>query len=200
MMLLLSTNLIFIVKTAKNIFIFQPYDRYEFNNIQEICVMYLEVLLNLKHKNMKLIKMAIAASIVGLLMCGCHKEKRTGDANDWERNDTTTQVTVTSENPSTSNHTGLATIIDFSASWCRPCQEISPYVHELAKEFEGKVNFLFIDVDQDPARAEQYGVQAVPTFVVLDANGKETDRVTGADAAELRRVTEDAVKLGSATR
>lgn len=71
---------------------------------------------------------------------------------------------------------------------------IAPAVHELAEKSKDTVNFEFIDIDQNREMAAKYGVEAVPTFVILDADGKEVNRIVGADieglTAAVKAVTE----------
>lgn len=84
--------------------------------------------------------------------------------------------------------TAPITVIDFSATWCGPCQMIAPDVHELADKSTDVAQFQFVDVDENPAMADKYGVQAVPTFVILNSDGQEVDRVVGADIESLRAI------------
>lgn len=84
--------------------------------------------------------------------------------------------------------TAPITVIDFSATWCGPCQMIAPDVHELADKSTDVAQFRFVDVDENPAMADKYGVQAVPTFVILNSDGIEVDRVVGADIESLRAI------------
>ena len=74
---------------------------------------------------------------------------------------------------------GKPSIVDFTASWCGPCQRMKPVFHRLAKDFRDEYNFITIDIDANPELAEKYQVQAVPTFVFLDADGIEGNRITG---------------------
>lgn len=74
---------------------------------------------------------------------------------------------------------GKPSIVDFTASWCGPCQRMKPIFHALAKDFRDDYNFITIDIDENPELANKYQVQAVPTFVFLDADGNEGNRITG---------------------
>lgn len=66
-------------------------------------------------------------------------------------------------------------LVDFWATWCGPCMRQAPVVEELAAEgySVGKV-----DVDQQPALAQQYGVMSIPTLIVFKG-GKEVSRLVG---------------------
>ncbi|XP_062009964.1 thioredoxin H2 [Rosa rugosa] len=76
-------------------------------------------------------------------------------------------------------------VIDFSASWCGPCRFIEPAIHAMADRFTD-VDFAKIDVDELSDVSQEFGVQAMPTFVLLK-NGKEVDRVVGAKKDELEK-------------
>ena len=70
-------------------------------------------------------------------------------------------------------------LLDFTAKHCGPCRTMIPVLDALAKEYAGRVRFSVIDVDDDRERAAQFGVRAMPTFVVL-RDGREVGRIVGA--------------------
>ncbi|KAK7295323.1 hypothetical protein RJT34_18229 [Clitoria ternatea] len=76
-------------------------------------------------------------------------------------------------------------VIDFSASWCGPCKFIEPAIHAMAEKFND-VQFIKIDVDELPDVAQEFQVQAMPTFVLVK-KGKEIERVVGAKKDELEK-------------
>ncbi|OWM69768.1 thioredoxin H2-like [Punica granatum] len=76
-------------------------------------------------------------------------------------------------------------VIDFAASWCGPCKLMEPLVHKLADEY-ADVSFAKIDVDELRDAAQEFKVQAMPTFVLMKG-GKEVDRVIGAKKDELEK-------------
>lgn len=72
-------------------------------------------------------------------------------------------------------------LVDFFATWCGPCKAMSPIVEAVGKEMQGEARVLKIDVDKNPALAQQLGIRAVPTFVIFK-NGKVVwSRPGGAD-------------------
>lgn len=82
------------------------------------------------------------------------------------------------------------TFLDFWAPWCGPCKITTPIVKELEKEFEGKVTFEEINVDEDVAKSSKFGVMSIPTFVLLK-DGVEVGRKIGAmPKAELKKLIE----------
>lgn len=63
-------------------------------------------------------------------------------------------------------------LIDMYADWCGPCRMIEPIVEEIAKEYEGKVEVLKVNVDENPQSAAYYKVRSIPTLIVLNQNGE----------------------------
>jgi len=74
-------------------------------------------------------------------------------------------------------------VLDFFATWCGPCKQISPKVDELARQ-EQNVVFLKVDVDECEDIATDYGVESMPTFVFIK-NGKKVDTMSGANRDRL---------------
>merc|ERR1712113_214408 len=75
--------------------------------------------------------------------------------------------------------------VDFFATWCPPCRMIAPILEEMAKEFEGKVLFLKVDVDESEEIAGKEGIQAMPTFIFYK-NGTRIEDFAGADQDRIR--------------
>lgn len=74
-------------------------------------------------------------------------------------------------------------VVDFTASWCGPCQRIAPIFAELSTKYP-KAVFLKVDVDQCQETASSQGVTAMPTFIFF-RNRTKIDRITGADSTAL---------------
>jgi len=87
------------------------------------------------------------------------------------------------------SHPESLVIIDFTASWCGPCQMVAPYYEQLSEEFPDIV-FLKVDVDECQDIAMKYDVSAMPTFLFLK-QGEVVDRMMGANLPKLKEMMED---------
>lgn len=76
-------------------------------------------------------------------------------------------------------------ILYFTATWCGPCRFISPLFTNLASKYT-KVVFLKVDIDEARDVATRWNIGSVPTFFFIK-NGKEVDKVVGADKSALER-------------
>ena len=73
----------------------------------------------------------------------------------------------------------IPVIIDFWAEWCAPCRMIAPIFKELAGEYEGKLKFGKLNVDENQDIAMRYGIQGIPTMMIFK-KGMIVDRIVGA--------------------
>ncbi len=69
-------------------------------------------------------------------------------------------------------------IIDFYADWCGPCQMMKPIFHALSDKFDGKLKFMRLDTEKDEFLAMKFGIQGIPSLVIVKGN-KEVGRIVG---------------------
>jgi thioredoxin 1 len=72
----------------------------------------------------------------------------------------------------------IPVLVDFWAAWCGPCRMVAPVVDELADDYEGRVSFGKVNVDENPKIASQYGVMSIPTLIIFK-NGKPVSNIVG---------------------
>ncbi len=69
-------------------------------------------------------------------------------------------------------------LVDFYATWCGPCKELSPTIDAMSEKYKGKVKFARVDVDKNREVTNKYGVEAMPTLKVFK-NGAVVDQSVG---------------------
>lgn len=116
----------------------------------------------------------VPATASGIPSCGsCHRPLRwlvdAGEADFASVVDTSTLV-----------------LVDLWAPWCGPCRTIGPIVEQLATDLAGRLKVVKVNVDEAPGISRRYGVQGIPTMLLL-RNGAEVSRQVGAVPAHALR-------------
>ena len=93
--------------------------------------------------------------------------------------------------------TTLPVLVDLWAPWCGPCRMVAPAVEQAADELAGRLKVVKVDVDGAPRVSARFGVQGVPTLLLL-RGGTEVARQVGAQPADallrwVRRAVDDPV-------
>jgi thioredoxin 1 len=69
-------------------------------------------------------------------------------------------------------------VVDFWAEWCGPCKMLTPVLDELADEYDGKVKFGKLNIDENPRTPDDYKVTKIPTLMIFKS-GQVVEQVVG---------------------
>jgi thioredoxin 1 len=70
-------------------------------------------------------------------------------------------------------------VLDCWAPWCGPCRSLAPVFESLAQEYQGKIVFGKLNVDENQRTAAKYQTMSIPTLLIFK-DGKPVDRIVGA--------------------
>jgi thioredoxin 1 len=71
----------------------------------------------------------------------------------------------------------LPVIVDFYATWCGPCKQLSPRLEKLAEEYKGKLIVYKVDTDAERQLAQSMGITSLPTLLFIPVNGEPSQTV-----------------------
>ncbi|HKO60888.1 MAG TPA: thioredoxin [Pyrinomonadaceae bacterium] len=89
-------------------------------------------------------------------------------------------------------------LVDFWAAWCAPCRMLAPTVDAVAEKYSSNARVVKLNVDDNPAISQRYGIKGIPTLILFKG-GKEEERVVGATSKEAISRMIDKHVAGAAT-
>ncbi|MFC2056991.1 thioredoxin [Chloroflexota bacterium] len=69
-------------------------------------------------------------------------------------------------------------LVDFWATWCKPCLMVAPILDELAEEYSDRIDFVKVDIDHNPKTAASYSIMSIPTLLIFK-NGEPVSHIVG---------------------
>jgi thioredoxin 2 len=87
----------------------------------------------------------------------------------------------------------MPVLVDLWAPWCGPCRAVSPALENLARDRAGRIKLVKVNVDESPAIAARFGVQGIPTLLVLGKGTVVTRQTGAAPEAALRQWLDQAL-------
>ena len=127
-------------------------------------------------------RIALAASVTALMItsCGNAGARNTGDSVQSKK--TTAVVELNGEefnklvydmNLDEVDYLGtLPAIVDFTATWCGPCQRIAPILDELAAEYDGRIVIYKVDIDKERELAKAFSISSIPAVLYSPLDGE----------------------------
>ena len=70
-------------------------------------------------------------------------------------------------------------LVDFWAEWCGPCHAVAPVLDKIVEERDGELKLVKVNIDEEPALAERYGIASIPTMILFK-DGEPAPAAVGA--------------------
>ncbi len=91
-------------------------------------------------------------------------------------------------------NSSIPVFVDFWAEWCGPCRMVGPVVEELSGDFDGKVKFVKVNVDEANELASKYNVFSIPTLLILNKGQVIAQQVGAASKETYKNMIDKAIE------
>ncbi len=88
----------------------------------------------------------------------------------------------------------LPVFVDFWAEWCGPCRMVSPVVEELSNDYDGKIKFVKVNVDEANELASKYNVFSIPTLALFNKGQLDGQQVGAASKESYKNMIDKALQ------
>ncbi|MCO6537459.1 MAG: thioredoxin TrxA [Gilliamella sp.] len=84
------------------------------------------------------------------------------------------------------NESSKPVLVDFWASWCKPCKMVAPILEEIAQEYSDKIVIAKLNIEENPNIAPKFGIRGIPTLLIFKNGQVAATQVGALSKAQLR--------------
>ena len=131
-------------------------------------------------KTLQRIALATLSAAIMITSCGNAGARNTGDTSQNKKTKAVVELNADDFNKLVYDmkvdeieYLGtLPAIVDFTATWCGPCQRIAPILDELAAEYDGKIVIYKVDIDKERELAKAFSISSIPAVLYIPMDGE----------------------------
>src|SRR6202163_149070 len=88
-------------------------------------------------------------------------------------------------------------LVDFWATWCGPCRQMTPIIDQLAEEYQGKAKIGKLNVDEQGQTAMRYQVRGIPTLLLFKGGQLVATKVGGTGKGDVQKMLNEHIDAGA---